>query len=54
MKLGQLYKSALYEETQEELEEYANFMTQVKVINLDLSLNLIFFSNIIALDQHSK
>lgn len=30
VKLGQLYKSALYEETQEELEEYANFMTQVR------------------------
>lgn len=29
VKLGQLYKSALYEETQEELEEFANFMTQV-------------------------
>lgn len=29
MKLGQLYKSALYEEIQDELEEYANFMTQV-------------------------
>lgn len=29
VKLGQLYKSALYEETSDELEEYANFMTQV-------------------------
>lgn len=30
-KLGQLYKTAMYEETKEELEEYANFMTQVCV-----------------------
>lgn len=29
VKLGQLYKSAMYEETSDELEEYANFMTQV-------------------------
>uniref|UniRef100_A0A915EB37 Bridge-like lipid transfer protein family member 1 C-terminal domain-containing protein n=1 Tax=Ditylenchus dipsaci TaxID=166011 RepID=A0A915EB37_9BILA len=33
VKLGQLYKNALYEETQEELEEYANFMTQISVQN---------------------
>ncbi|KAI1727267.1 hypothetical protein Ddc_04564 [Ditylenchus destructor] len=32
-KLGQLYKSALYEETHEEFEEYANFMTQISVQN---------------------
>jgi hypothetical protein len=33
VKLGQLYKSALYEETQEELQELATFMAQLSVQN---------------------
>lgn len=33
VKLGQLYKNALYEETQEELQELATFMAQLSVQN---------------------
>lgn len=37
VKLGQLCKSAMYEEAPEELQEYATFMTQISAQNEEVS-----------------
>jgi hypothetical protein len=37
VKLGQLCKSAMYEEAKEELQEYATFITQISAQNEEVS-----------------
>uniref|UniRef100_A0A1I7S228 FSA_C domain-containing protein n=1 Tax=Bursaphelenchus xylophilus TaxID=6326 RepID=A0A1I7S228_BURXY len=41
VKLGQLCKSAMYEEAKEELQEYATFMTQISAQNEEVAHNSI-------------
>ncbi|CAD5207349.1 unnamed protein product [Bursaphelenchus okinawaensis] len=41
VKLGQLCKSAMYEEAKEELQEYATFMTQISAQNEEVAQNSI-------------